>query len=96
MSNESMLDFIAGVRSAMDRGLPVTAEDVLHGIEYAIEAQREKSPVLYAKFGVPHVEDRCRAFLRTIDIAARYEADRRFGQPHHGHGIEIMWAEPPK
>jgi hypothetical protein len=72
----SSLDhFIAQVRAAQIRGLPITADHVLRGLEYALGEKREHSPVPF-ELGAEQVE---------LLARQQREADRRFGQPHFGH-----------
>jgi hypothetical protein len=95
MARSSLDEFIAGVRASLLRGLPVEAEDVLAGLEYALSEKRDNQPV---RFDLGNSEVDRRARLRRIgrpslreQAEARQQADlfeenRRFGQPHFGHG----------
>ena len=90
----SSLDhFIAQIRAAQIRGLPITAEDVLLGLERAIAEKREQGPVRF-DLGAEHAEERARRFVERLGYEERQyelfkreqaEEDRRFGQPHFGH-----------
>jgi len=71
--------YIGQMRAAMDRGLPLTAQDVLDGLEIALDERRRNDLPIAYDIGLDRIEDRVRH---------RAEADRRFGQPHHGHWPE--------
>jgi len=58
--------YIGQMRAAMDRGLPLTASDVLDGLEIALaERRRNDLPIAY-DIGLDRIEDRLRR-RPTID-----------------------------
>ena len=71
--------YIAQMRAALDRGLPIKAVDVLDGLEIALDERRRNDLPIAYDIGLDRIEDRVRV---------RQQADRRFGQPHHGHAME--------
>jgi len=69
--------YIGQMRAAMDRGLRLTAQDVLDGLEIALDERRRNDLPIAYDIGLDRIEDRVRSRVR--------ESNRRFGQPHYGH-----------
>lgn len=87
LARATLTDFISQVRASLDRDLPVTAEDVLAGLEYALAEKRPGQPIDF-RLGNEELDRRARARLECIRsgrLRVRALEDRRFGQPHFGH-----------
>jgi hypothetical protein len=90
MSQSSLDHFITQVRAAIDRGLPVTAEDVLDGLEFAIEAKREQHLPVPFDEGIDRIENRLRQ--RRLERATKREKAERDQQLFLD--IDYTWRGP--
>jgi len=88
MSQSSLEHFVTQVRAALDRGLKVTAEDVLDGLEFAISDKRDKEPVPF-DHGVNWIEDRLRqrqlarrTKRQVAEAAQQLDIDYTYRGPH--------------
>ena len=75
----NLREYIWHIRAAIDRGLPITANMVLDGLEIAVDERRRPDLPMRYDIGLQIIEDRARRIQ---------EDDRRFGQPNFGHYIE--------
>jgi len=73
----SLDQFIAQIRAAQIRGLPITADDVLLGLEHAIAEKRPGSnnPVRF-ELGADFAENRCRTRCRMLALGELEALDR--------------------
>jgi hypothetical protein len=94
MSQSSLDHFITQVRAAIDRGLPVTAEDVLDGLEFAIAAKRESHMAVPFDEGVDRIENRLR--LRRLERETRRQRLEREQQLTFADvpDIDYTWRGP--
>jgi len=90
MSQSSLDHFITQVRAAIDRGLPVTAEDVLDGLEFAIAAKRESHLPVPFDEGVDYIENRLRQ--RRLERQTKREKAEREQQLFLD--IDYTWRGP--
>jgi hypothetical protein len=64
MSQSSLDHFVTQMRAAQDRGLPLTANDVLEGLQFALVERRGGTAIRYAE-GIDHVENIIRSRLEA-------------------------------
>src|SRR5262245_11358112 len=85
-------DYITQIKACLDRGLPVTAQMVIEGLEVALDERSGAGLPIRYDVGIRYVEDRARRIRenainrQAIGAAERLAINnRRFGQPHFGH-----------